>query len=295
MTWLRNWLNRAKEQSESEAGQNSERSQQQTSSSSGEEHREGFHIRDAERRQLRRLLKRESDLEYDLERAREAFQEENQWTDRIEQLNQAVEQAMADREAIEPDREPVSRPQLDATPIQVVELKESEPANITLAIGSVWIAYAEEIDWAERGHQITMPELNRVSGDVDDLMPAHQDEAIAQELREHLRHSLAIYANQVLEHEAAGTEPPSMTLADMTQKCPDCGGWLDQKGRCPHCAELNWKRQEIDADLRRIRKERDDVIADLERQQERYPVIQRQLKETRDDIAKLRAKGVEPA
>lgn len=295
MSWLRNWLNRAREQAGSDAGPEPGSSQQQSTGESSDAQQEGYYIRDAERRQLRRLLKRERDLEYDLERAREAFQEENQWTERIEQLNQAVEQAMADREAIEPDREPVHRPQLDATPVQVSELKETEPAHITLTIEQVSISYTEEIDWAERGHTVSMPELNRVDGDVDELMPEMQDETIARELREHLRHSLATYANQVLEHEAAGTEPPAMTLADMTRRCPDCGGWLDQKQRCPHCAELNWKREEIDDDLRRIRKERDDVIADLERQQERYPVIERQLKETRDDIAKLRAKGVEPA
>jgi hypothetical protein len=295
MSWLRNWLNRAKEQANTDAEPGPRDGQQEAASGASEDHREGFHIRDAERRQLRRLLKREGDLEYDLQRAGEAFSEENQWTERIEQLNQAVEQAIADREAIEPKELPVHRPQLEPIPVEVTELKEAEPANITLKIGSTSIEYYEELDWAERGHQVTMPELNRVSGDVDGLMPELDDEKLAKELREHLRHSLAIYANQVLEHAANGEEPPPMTLAAMTQRCPDCGGWLDQKQRCPHCAELNWKRQELDNDLRRIRNERDDVIKDLERQQDRYPVIERQLKETRDDIAKLRAKGVEPA
>jgi hypothetical protein len=291
VSWLRNWLNRAKRSSdepESQPGPQAEKSESR-------EPQQGFHIRDAERRSLRRLLKRESDLQYDLQRAEESLSDENQWTERIEQLNQAVEQAMADRKAIEPNPDAFERPQLQPIPVEITDLHEAEPARITLRISNVEISYREEIDWAERGHQVTLPELRRVDGDVEELMPPLQNANVQQELREHLRHSLAIYANQVLEHAAAGTEPPAMTLADMTRRCLDCGGWLDQKGRCPHCAELNWKRQEIDNDLRRIRKERDDVIQDLERQRERLPIIRRQLSETQSDIEKLREKGVEPA
>ncbi len=289
MSWLRNWLNRAKQSAD----------EPQTGSQSGEtqsgEPPQGGHIRDAERRSLRRLLKREGDLLYDLQRAEESLEAENQWTERIEQLNRAIEQALADREAIEPAPHPEPRPQLENIPITVTDLQEAEPATITLNIGAASIVYTEEIDWAERGHQVTIPELRRVSGDVDQLMPKLESEELSQELREHLRHSLAIYANQVLEHTAAGSDPPAIALADMTRPCPRCGGWLDQKNRCPHCAGFDWKRQQIDQDLHRIRKERDDVIQDLERQRDRLPVIQRQLAETRSDIEKLREKGVEPA
>jgi hypothetical protein len=293
MSWLRNWLNQAKQSSSSEdAGPQPDPGDQSADAS---DQQQGFHIRDAERRSLRRLIRRESNLEYDLSRAEEALTNENQWTERIEQLNQAVEQAMTDRAAIEPEPDPIDRPQLEPVPIGIIDLQETEPARITLKVNDVEIAYSEEIDWAERGHQVTIPELRRVSGDVDGILPALEDENLVQELREHLRHSLAIYANQVLEHTAAGTEPPAITLADITRPCPRCGGWLDQKDRCPQCAGLDWKRQEIDADLRRLRKERDDVIQDLERQRDRLPVVQRQLAETRADIEKLRAKGVEPA
>jgi hypothetical protein len=301
VSWIRNWLNRAKQdQTQEPAQEHASRSGDQTSqpppgASSDEDHRQGFHIRDAERRQLRRLLRRQDDLTYDLERAEESLNEENQWTERIEQLNQAIEQAMADREAIEPEDDTPPRMQLEPIPVEIAELTEEEPASVTLRIGSTEISYREEIDWAERGHNVTMPELLRVSGDVEPLLPELDSEERVQELREHLLHSLSTYSNQILEHSAAGSEPPTMTLADITRTCPACGGWLDQKNRCPICAELNWKRQEIDADLRRLRKERDDVISDLERQRDRLPIIQRQLAETRADIDKLREKGVEPA
>jgi hypothetical protein len=295
VSWLRNWLNRAKEPASQEQEPAGQESEPEAGPSATDEQQQGFHIRDAERRSLTRLIKRESDLQYDLERAEESLADENQWTERIEQLNQAVEQAIADREAIEPEKRDAEHPQLEPIPIEVTDLREEEPARITLKISGVEISYTEEIDWAERGHQVTMPELRRVSGDVDDLMPPLQNDDIAQELREHLRHSLSTFANQALEHAADGRDPPALTLADITRRCERCGGWLDQKNRCPKCAELDWKRQQIDTDLRRLRKERDDVIQDLERQRERLPIIRRQLDETRSDIEKLRAKGVEPA
>lgn len=291
MSWLRDWLNRGKQTSDqsSEASDAGERA--------GEHQQEGqtVHIRDAERRQLRRLLTRHENLSYDLRRAEEALETENQWTERIEQLNQAIEQAQSDRQTLEPRERPEERPQLGPLPVEIAAIRETEPAEITLRLGEVELRYSEEIDWAERGHQVTIPELRRVDGDVDPLMPDLDSSGVTQELREHLRHSLATYANQALEHAAAGTEPPPLTLADITRPCPHCGGWLDQKGRCPQCTEIEWKRQQIDADLRRLRKERDEVIQDLERQQERLPIIRRQLAETESDIEKLRAKGVEPA
>lgn len=291
MSWFRDWLNRAKRPPE-DARDGGRPDEQAT----GDETPQGFHIRDAERRQLRRLLKRHDDLSYDLQRAHEALEPENQWTERIEQLNAAIEQAQADRDALEPESELLrDRPQLDPTPIEITGLRESEPAEVSLRVGGTDLTYREEIDWAERGHQLTLPELRRVDGDVDALVPSLDDPEIEQELREHLLHSLATLANQALEDAADGNEPPSLTLADITRRCPDCGGWLDQKGRCPNCTELNWKRQQIDSDIRRIRKERDGVIQDLERYRDRLPVIQRQLAETESDIEKLRAKGVEPA
>jgi hypothetical protein len=301
VSWIRNWLNRARQE---DAGTPPPGSDEQGSASSSSEgstgqgdQQQGFHIRDAERRQLRRLLRRQDDLTYDLQRAEEALSDENQWTERIEQLNQAIEQAMADRSAIEPVQDPSEppRPQLDPVPVEVAAVREEEPASITLRIGTTELSYREEIDWAERGHNVTIPELRRVSGDVEPLLPALGSDTRAQELREHLRHSLSTYANQVLEHTAAGTSPPEMTLAAMTRTCSSCGGWLDQKDRCPICADLNWQRQEIDTDLRRLRKERDDVISDLERQRDRIPIVRRQLAETQADIKKLREKGVEPA
>lgn len=252
------------------------------------------YIRDAERRSLRRLLQRKSNLEYDLARAELAFQPENPWTERIEQLDAAIAQAEQDLAALRPTPREVARRQLPATPIEVVEVRTSGPAAVTLRAGDTTLHYQEEVDWAERGHQVALPQLTRASGDVESLVPADLPADERDALVTHLRQGFSIVAEEALERADAGDPPPTYTLADLTRPCPDCGGWQDPKGRCPACVELERRRQEVHAGLERLRAERDDQRQDMARYRDRLPIIRRQLAETEADIAKLQAKGVEP-
>ncbi|MDI3340927.1 MAG: hypothetical protein QJR03_10395 [Sphaerobacter sp.] len=253
------------------------------------------YIRDAERRSLRRLLQRRSNLAYDLAQAELALQPENPWTERIAQLDAAIAQAEADLAALRPAPATVPRVQLPATPIAVEDVRPAEPAAVTLRAGEVTLRYQEEIDWAERGHQVALPQLARVAGDVAPLVPADLEASTRAALADHLRQGFSIVAEEALERAAAGEPPPAYTLADLTRPCPTCGGWQDPKGRCAACAELERQRQRIRAGLERLRAERDEQRQEMERYRERLPVIRRQLAETEADIAKLRAKGVEPA
>lgn len=252
-------------------------------------------IRDAERRRLRRLLQRRSDLDYDLARARSAFEADNPWTERIDQLDAAVAQGEADLEALKTVRREEPSFTFPPDPIEVVEVNQADPATVVLRARDLTLRYQEEVDWAERGHQLALPELRRTEGDVAPLIPAGTDPDLRARLTEHLRHSFSIIADDALQRAVDGEPAPAVTLADITRPCPECGGWLDPKGRCPACVELDWKRQQVRADIERLRKERDEVLQDLERFRERLPVIQRQLAETDADIAQLRAKGVEPS
>lgn len=253
------------------------------------------YIRDAERRSLRRLLQRRADLRYDLEQAESAARPSNPWTERIEQLDQALSQAERDLAAIAAPRHDVPATRLPPTPITIAEVKTSDPATVTLDAGPAHLAYREELDWAERGHQLALPELALVEGDVGPLVPDDLDPAERDAFSAHLRQSFSIIAEEVLERAAAGESLPSFTLADLTRPCERCGGWLDPKGRCPACAEMDRRRAQVQADIKRLTAERNDVRADLARYRERMPVIRRQLSETDADIARLEAKGVEPA
>lgn len=251
------------------------------------------YIRDAEVRRLQRLLQRRRDLEYDIDQAASARQPVNRWTERVDQLNAAIAQAQADLAAATPKhsgRPPLS---LAETPIETVEVRPSEPATVILRTGDTVLEYQEELDWAERGHQMALPQIYRANGDVTPLLPEGLEPEERTRLIEHLRHSFATLANEVLERTIDDEPIRELTLADLARPCPDCGGWLDLKGRCPECTELDWQRQQIRADLSRLIKERNDVLRDAERLRERLPVIYRQLADVDADIAELRSKGVE--
>lgn len=252
-------------------------------------------IRDAERRALRRLLSRRDDLTYDLERSQSAFQPNNTWTERIAQLDAAIAQAEADLQAIVPPPRAWTSIGLPPTPVEFVEVSTADPASVVLRVADAVVTYREEPDWAERGHQLALPQLTRADGDVASLVPSDIPDDERHALTEHLRHSFAIVADDALERALAGEAPPEITLADQTRPCERCGGWLDPKGRCSACVELDWRRGQVRGDIEGLRHERENVRRDLERARDRLPIIQRQVAETDSDIQKLRAKGVEPA
>jgi hypothetical protein len=252
------------------------------------------YIRDAEVRSLRRLLQRRRDLEFDIEQALSARQPVNRWIERVDQLNAAITQAQADLATATPrhsGRPPLS---LDEMPIETVEVRPAEPATVILRTGEHLLEYQEELDWAERGHQMALPQIYRIKGDVVALLPEPLEADERTRLVEHLRHSFAALANEVLERTIDDEPIRELTLADLARPCPDCGGWLDLKGRCPECTELDWQRQQIRADLSRLIKERNDVLRDMERLRERLPIIRRQLADVEADIEELRCKGVKP-
>lgn len=251
-------------------------------------------IREAERRSLRRLLQRRADLEYDLARAESALHAENEWTERIGQLDAAIAQAQADLAAIRPRSRTGPAITLPPTPIEVADVRPAEPATVVLRAAGLTLRYREELDWAERGHQLALPRLAREAGDVDALVPADLSGDGRSRFTDHLRHSFAIIAEEALERAVAGEPLRRWTLADLSRPCTACGGWLDPKGRCPACVELDWQRQQVRADADRLRHERDEVRRDLEQVHERLPIIRRQLAETAADIHDLETKGVTP-
>lgn len=251
-------------------------------------------IRDAERRSLWRLLRRRDDLLFDLQRSEDAFLPENSWTERIGQLDAALAQAADDLKTLDAPPPVTSRVSLPATPIEVTDVHLEEPASITLRAGSATITYREEIDWAERGHTVALPELDRVEGDVVSLIPADLAPGQRDALITHLRDSFAIIADEALDRTDARQELTNRTLADITQPCQRCGGWLDPKGRCPSCAERDRLRQRLLNDTERLRAERESIRLEMVRARERLPIVRRQLAETEAGIERLRAKGVEP-
>ncbi len=251
-------------------------------------------IREAERRRLLRLLQRRAELSYDLEQSERAWQATNRWTERLAQLNAAIEQAESDLVALKPPRPRDLPPPLPPVPVEVVGVSAGPPAQVVLRIGDASYAWREEIDWAERGHQLAPPRLVRYQGQTASLVSEGPSDASRAQLVECLGSSLDQLAEDVLAALREAKPAPSLTLADLARPCSGCGGWQDLRGRCPVCARLAWRRQQLHADVRRLRGERDATLADLQRVRDRLPVIRRQLADVESEIAALRAKGVDP-
>ncbi len=96
---------------------------------------------------------------------------QNRWTERIEQLNDAIRQANEDIEGLTPSRHDLPTVHLPATPISIDVRSVDVPAEIGLTVGKERFVFREELDWAERGHQVALPKLKQVEGDVTPLVP----------------------------------------------------------------------------------------------------------------------------
>jgi hypothetical protein len=238
-------------------------------------------------RRRARIERRIRDLRYDIGQAELAQAEHNRWTERIEGINQAIEQARSDIEVVL-TAPPGWVPQpLPAWPVVIESVQPDEPAEIRLRVGEVPFLYSEALDWAERGHQKAPPELRRTEGEIEQLMPDSIPADRRAELRDHLAHGLATLVTQIREDALDGKPSPSLTLADLASPCDTCGGWRDLKGRCPACQEREWQADQLQSDIDRLIKERNDLTEELAKFRERLPLLHRQLADSEAELATL--------
>ncbi|MBA2453609.1 MAG: hypothetical protein H0V47_10590 [Chloroflexia bacterium] len=253
-------------------------------------------------RRRQRLERRVKDLTFDIERSEAALADENRWSERVAEIDRAIDQARKDTQTI------VSAPAdnvgvtLAPNPVTIEhvypgrtaevhadvgeELAPGDPADIRFLVGDVPFRYAEEIDWSERGHTRTETQLHRVEGDINRLIPGKAPEERRDELREHLAHSLSTFAEHLQENAFANKPQPHMTLGNLAQPCPECGGWKDWKGRCPACQRRQWEAQNIESEIERLMDERNHQMEEARRWRERLPILRRQLDEARKDLAR---------
>jgi hypothetical protein len=253
-------------------------------------------------RRRQRLERRVKDLIFDIQKAETALEEQNRWSERMAEIDRAIEQAQKDAQAIlvpENPREPVS---LAPNPVTIEhihpgraaevrfdvgeELIPGDPADIRFRVGDVPFRYTDEIDWSERGHTRSETQLRRVEGDIGRLIPGKVPEDRRDELREHLAHSLSTFAEHLQLNAFEGRPQPQMTLANLTQPCPVCGGWQDWKGRCPSCQRRQWEAQHIHAEIDRLIDEREQQVEEAQSWRERLPILRRQLAEAEKELAK---------
>jgi hypothetical protein len=238
-------------------------------------------------RRRARLERRIRDLRYDIGQAELAQTDDNRWTERIDGINQAIEQARRDIDTVLTVAPGWVPHPLPAWPVVIESVQPDEPAEIRMRVGDVGFLYSEAIDWAERGHQKAPPELRRAEGEIEALMPESIPAERRAELRDHLAHGLSTLVNEIREDALDGKPAPSLTLADLASPCSECGGWRDLKGRCPACQEREWQADHLRAETDRLIKERNDQIEELARFRERLPILRRQLADSEAELAAL--------
>ncbi len=236
---------------------------------------------------LRRLRQRRATVLYDVERAEEATQPDNSWTQRVQLIDDAIKAVETDLKSIDVDRRPAGVA-LQPTPIENIQVSLESPPSVSFSIGEEAFKYEEDLDWSERGHQIARSELLARSGDPTSLIPDGVTGEDRTRLSEHLTDSLFAFAT-VLRDAAVENHPlpANPTLADLAKPSPEHGDWLDWAEDSPEKKRRDLKRAEMAAELERFRKEQAKEIEEQSRWEDRLPIARRRLAEIDAEIASL--------
>jgi len=240
-------------------------------------------------RRLAAMKRQRLAMLYDIEQGELALANDNPWQHRIELLTQAMGTVADDLKALKQIRPSPYFP-VPPTLIVVTHVSTEPAASVRFTIEPETFVYAEDPDWAERGHQVIRTELIRETGDPGRLIPGDVPAELREPLLSHLTDSLFVLASdlrdQVIDDEPL---PESPTLADLARPCPRCGGWTDWHGTCQACAaraagEMALKREEA-----RLLDERASAAEEQHRLAERVPVARRRLHDLETQIAALSA------
>ena len=241
------------------------------------------------RQRLARLQQQRMAILFDVDQGQLAEDDENPWTHRIALLTEAMETVTVDLATLAA-APPV--PSWPVPPVPVADLAASDvqPFALSLRIGDEMFAWEEALDWAERGHQISLPELNRTQGRIAAIVPSSAPDALRDALGAHLSQSLDSFAEDLRERRLNGDElPADTTLTDLARPSPDVGGWLDWHGRSP-------VRAVRAAEELRLRRERDRLLSERGREAEerhrlveRLPIARRRLADVDAEIAATEA------
>jgi hypothetical protein len=237
-------------------------------------------------RRRQRLERRIRELRYDVARAESSLAAENRWSERVREIDQAIEQTRGDLErALRPETPHVPFP-LPAWPVTIEQVNAGEPSDVRFRVGDIPFRYSEEVDWAERGHQKAELILRRREGAIDALIPVELPQERRPALEEHLAHSLAAFAVQLRDDALMGQTTPAITLADLASPCPVCGGWRDLRDRCLECQRREWEAQGLRAEIERLLDERNSQLEEVQRWRESLPILRRQLQQAEEEILK---------
>lgn len=179
-------------------------------------------------------------------------------------------------------------PELPTTPITDIAVTLDPVPQVSFAIGRGRFAYAEEIDWAERGTQIVRGDLIGTAGDPAKLIPGTIAGEIRNELAAHLERSLFAFATDLRDHAIEGSAlPDHISLADLAIPSPQCGDWKLWGGVSLRCLAHETRLRELNAERTRLLNERGAEIEERQRQVEELPIQRRRLNQAIADMQAL--------
>ena len=234
---------------------------------------------------LTALRKRRESLLAELQNAKSATESDNRWTREVRLIDQAIGEIEGDRSVgIE---SPAAGIELDKTPIEDVVVVLDPVATVSFRIGDARFRYQEDLDWAERGYQIARSDLHLESGDpmalVPDVAPADQHARLA----EHLSLSLFEFASDMRDRALADESFGHVALRDLAVPDRENGGWLDWLGQSPIGSERERTIAGLNAEIERLRTERDQLLEDQAKAVEQLPFVQRRLADVQRQIAAI--------
>jgi hypothetical protein len=233
---------------------------------------------------LARLERNLMAAQFDIDQGELAIAPDNPWQQRMTLLTEAMRTVAEDVE-----RARIVAPQpwvsLPATPIRITSVQADAPAEVVLAIGNEDFRYAEDRDWAERGHQMTQGELKLREGSIAHVVPQSD---LAETIHRHLEESLFVFATDLRDRILDGEVLPDATLADLAKPCPVCGGFTDWKGRCQACRARNARMHELRREEDRLLSERGREAEEQHRLAERLPIARRRYRDIETEIAQVK-------
>lgn len=226
-------------------------------------------------------------IQFDIDQGELALSPENPWSHRIELLTEALSNVESELRAMQQVEEQPYHP-LPPTPITDVAVSESEPYQVSFQIGDEVFQWGEKLDWIERGGILAQPEFVQEAGDAAKLVPPDTPSALVDPLSAHLRESVMAFA-VILRDARLGEQerPTGVTLADLAQQCPVCGGWMDYSRTCNACAVRKVNEHSLFQERQRLMKERSAEAEERHRLGERLPLAQRRMAEVERQLAEL--------
>ena len=216
--------------------------------------------------------------------AEAAGAEANRWRTEIRLIDQALTEIEADIAAVGSSRLPPGIA-LPPVPITDVSVDLDPVARVRFRIGMAAFAYAEEIDWAERGSQLARSELIREAGNFESAVPAGLAPDESDRLRDHLGQSVFVFATDLRDRALNQESMPSATLADLAKPGNEFGGWLDWSGQSMIGARQEIERNQLMAECERLLAERNQLLDEESKAAGKLPFARRRLAEIDKEIA----------